>query len=310
MLSPGWVVQTSSSYQIPVGFQGMSYDWFVGLDFSHGVRVYNPALMRWQQVDPSGLSAGDNYYEMDNNGPTYTVDPSGLDGFSTDPETGGLYYTQTHWFKKNQTIFLGYLIEIRGRTYVQFGEYRVPYYKLQKELESNWEEWWNNYPEQLLQWFRENNELDVISTVAGGWKEEFGDDLEDTVNECQRMAVSAYRDTYIHGPVLAVGAAKPNSVYRSVNAAGEVKYVGITNNLARRAAEHLRTKGIQIEKLMGNLSRSDALAVEQALIEIHGLGRNGGSLLNKINSIAKTNLTYADQLRRGLELLRSIGYGG
>jgi hypothetical protein len=103
-------------------------------------------------------------------------------------------------------------------------------------------------------------------------------------------------------------AKRTNTVYRAVDSAGEVKYVGITNNLARRAAEHLRTKGIQIEKLMGNLSRTDARAVEQALIEIHGLGANGGTLLNKINSIARTNPAYADQLRRGLELLRSIGY--
>jgi hypothetical protein len=100
-----------------------------------------------------------------------------------------------------------------------------------------------------------------------------------------------------------------NIVYRSVNAAEDVQYVGITNNLARRAADHLRTKGIQIEKLMGGLSRSDARAVEQALIEIHGLGTNGGTLLNRINSIAQSNPSYAYQVRRGYDLLRSIGYG-
>ena len=98
------------------------------------------------------------------------------------------------------------------------------------------------------------------------------------------------------------------SVYRSVDAAGNVTYVGITNHLARRAAEHLRTKGIQIERLLGRLSRSDAKALEQALIEHHGLGTNGGTLLNKINSIAASNPAYAAQLRRGLELLESIGY--
>jgi hypothetical protein len=98
------------------------------------------------------------------------------------------------------------------------------------------------------------------------------------------------------------------NVYRSVNAANEVQYVGITNNLARRAAEHLRASGIQVEKLMGRLSRSDARAVEQALIDTHGLRVNGGTLLNRINSIAETNKKYADQLRRGYELLQSVGY--
>jgi len=97
-------------------------------------------------------------------------------------------------------------------------------------------------------------------------------------------------------------------VYRSVNAAGEVQYVGITNNLARRAAEHLRGSGIQIEKVMGGLSRSDARAVEQVLIETHGLGKNGGTLLNRINSISSSNPTYVDQVKRGHELLQAIGY--
>jgi hypothetical protein len=97
-------------------------------------------------------------------------------------------------------------------------------------------------------------------------------------------------------------------VYRSVNAAGEIQYVGMTNNLARRAAEHLTERGMQIEPLIEGLSRSDARAVEQALIEIHGLGRNGGTLLNKINSIARSNPTYSEQLQRGYDLLKTVGY--
>ena len=48
--------------------------------------------------------------------------------------------------------------------------------------------------------------------------------------------------------------------------------------------------------------------VEQALIEIHGLGKNGGTLLNRINSISPTNPVYSSQLQRGYELLKSIGY--
>jgi excinuclease UvrABC nuclease subunit len=111
-------------------------------------------------------------------------------------------------------------------------------------------------------------------------------------------------------PLVDVGAdlMEASIVYRSLNAAGDVNYVGITNNLARRAAEQLTGRGLQIEKLMGGLSRSDARSVEQALIEIHGLGKNGGSLLNKINSIAVRNPAYATQLSRGYDLLRTIGY--
>ena len=102
-----------------------------------------------------------------------------------------------------------------------------------------------------------------------------------------------------------------NVVYRAVSAiTGEVEYVGITNNFARRAATHLRKRGLRIRPLLEGLSRADARAVEQVLIEIHGLMKNGGTLVNKINSIARTNPSYAQQLSRGLELLRGIGYKG
>lgn len=105
---------------------------------------------------------------------------------------------------------------------------------------------------------------------------------------------------------------KATVVYQSVKT-GEnaVQYVGITNNLSRRALEHLAEKGIQIEQIqkLGQLSRADARAVEQALIEIHKLGKEGGTLLNKINSISHTNPQYADRLKRGLELLEESGYG-
>jgi hypothetical protein len=109
------------------------------------------------------------------------------------------------------------------------------------------------------------------------------------------------------------GAPRPEgqyTAYRSVDASGKTQYVGLTNNLARRAAEQLRSKGIQIEKLLGNVSREDARAVEQALIEIHGLRKNGGTLLNHINSVAQSNPKYAELLRRGMQLLESIGYQG
>jgi hypothetical protein len=90
----------------------------------------------------------------------------------------------------------------------------------------------------------------------------------------------------------------------------QVDYVGITDHIARRTADQLRQRGIRIRALMVNLSRDDARAVEQVLIEIHGLSKNGGTLMNRINSIARSNPIYAASLRRGLELLESIGYTG
>jgi len=97
-------------------------------------------------------------------------------------------------------------------------------------------------------------------------------------------------------------------VYESVNAAGEVQYVGITNNLERRAAEHLLAKGIKIKGLKGleSLSVTDAKAVEQFLIDLH-CGPKGQPLY-KINSMARTYPSYANCLRRGFELLEAIHY--
>ena len=65
----------------------------------------------------------------------------------------------------------------------------------------------------------------------------------------------------------------------------------------------------EIEGLSG-LSLGDARAVEQTLIDTYRLGKNGGSLLNKINSISPTANTpyYLDSLFRGQELLKAAGH--
>jgi filamentous hemagglutinin len=50
--------------------------------------------------------------------------------------------------------------------------------------------------------------------------------------------------------------------------------------------------------------------VEQVLIEEYKLGKNGGTLINKINSIARSNPAYAASLDHGRILLRSVGFPG
>jgi len=102
------------------------------------------------------------------------------------------------------------------------------------------------------------------------------------------------------------------TVYVSTLEDGTTKYVGITDNIDTRSAAHLSQKGIEIDSIPGlqGISRDDARAVEQVLIEYNGLGKNGGSLLNKINSIASTNPIYANSLSRGVAILKSIGYPG
>jgi hypothetical protein len=85
---------------------------------------------------------------------------------------------------------------------------------------------------------------------------------------------------------------------------GRVIYVGITNNLLRREIEH----GMPLERIVTMGSRLDARSVEQALIQHHGLEKDGGALINKINSISPKNPSFADYVQMGLEVLQSIGH--
>ena len=52
-------------------------------------------------------------------------------------------------------------------------------------------------------------------------------------------------------------------------------------------------------------SRADARAVEQVLIEEYG--GPGGQLLNKINSISRSNPAYAPSIERGCAILAAAG---
>jgi filamentous hemagglutinin len=113
------------------------------------------------------------------------------------------------------------------------------------------------------------------------------------------------------GPSISIGG--KTCVY-SCEVGGVTRYVGITDDVARRGREHLSQRGIVIERIEGlsNLSRADARAVEQVLINYHGLGRNGGTLLNRINSISSVRnpTAYEQSLVRGTELLRGANYPG
>jgi len=84
-----------------------------------------------------------------------------------------------------------------------------------------------------------------------------------------------------------------NTVYRGLDAAGKVRYVGITKRTPTvRFAEHLGSGTnkalLRYEANPGasNLSRTGARVFEQRLINQYGLGKNGGQLFNEINSIS------------------------
>jgi len=101
-------------------------------------------------------------------------------------------------------------------------------------------------------------------------------------------------------------------VYQSIDEeTGLVDYVGITSNYPQRHS-YWGGAGRTIAPIPGlsSLGLGDARAIEQYLIDTYGLGKNGGLLLNKINSISPTRDTtfYLDSLFRGQELLNDVGY--
>ena len=98
------------------------------------------------------------------------------------------------------------------------------------------------------------------------------------------------------------------TVYRGVSSAGE--YFGITNNPTRRQGEHFRgPHKLQIAPMISGLTKQQARAIEQVLIDVHGLNKEGGELLNKINSIAASKREeWSALLESPREMLKSAGH--
>jgi len=96
-------------------------------------------------------------------------------------------------------------------------------------------------------------------------------------------------------------------VYRLVEN-GVVRYIGITNDILRRTEQHFISRGWLIEPISGleNLSKYDARAVEQVLIEYYGLQH----LYNQVNSISPNNPLYQKAIQRGTEILTNLGFFG
>jgi RHS repeat-associated protein len=85
------------------------------------------------------------------------------------------------------------------------------------------------------------------------------------------------------------------SVYKGFDALGDLRYIGITSrNVAERAAEHQAAAGtgrelLQYQAVETGLTKTQARIVEQSYIDTYGLQKNGGQLVNKINSISPTS---------------------
>ncbi len=264
-------------------------------------RTLDPQIGRFWQIDPQ-TEALESYspYESMGNNPITNVDPMG--NFKT--KFGAWLHTVFNGGEIGQNTHGEYYV---SKTDVSVGENgeavataKVSYGKGRDKLSAAREKLLEEVEQEA-----DDQQTKKNLTDAGLW------DPNLTAEEAKRNlinnTIALSLPTPVNGVVKAESAAGEMSVYISVSN-GVTQYAGITNNVARRAAEHLAGKGINIQPLMTGLSMGQARAVEQALIEIHGLSKNGGTLLNKINSIAASNPTYSSQLKQGYELLKSIGY--
>ncbi len=92
-----------------------------------------------------------------------------------------------------------------------------------------------------------------------------------------------------------------NTVYQSTNPDGSPEYVGITNNLGRRANEHRGTRDIEPILGLDNLSRQDARDVEEALIVHYDLD----NLSNGRHEISPRRPEYQDRLTNGRNIINA-----
>jgi len=283
-------------------------------------RVYDPALGRFLSADPMVQSPYNtqsyNRYSYVFNNPLSFTDPSGYESTRCGSQAGCSGDGKDHSDEIDEMVVTGIYGCSDGGMCLMGGE-----------------AW--NYAQQLQNWTdRQQNQMPINMPFGGApgslnvlnpMSQACGGDNNCMQQAGNELAKAQGEILLAVAPIPGLGKVKAlekvddiakalglgkTSVYMAVDGKGKVVYVGISDNLVRRAAEHLRDKGISIEGVKGltNLVRSDARAVEQVLIEKFGLSKDGGTLMNKINSIAETNPYYQQAIERGTELLNKLGY--
>ena len=111
--------ETNPSQGSLLKFQGGQYD-SVTETYQFGARVYGPASMRWNRVDPMGFGGGQtNLYEAMGNAPTDGTDPSGKFLIAQNEKALDAW---RQWFKDNNISTVGFPLPARAGTFSNYDQ--------------------------------------------------------------------------------------------------------------------------------------------------------------------------------------------
>lgn len=272
----------------------------------YGARMYDAGIGRWWSVDPLGEEyAHLSPYNYCSNIPNLLVDPTGS--------------YLTHYVDENYNVLLQ--TDDGSDDVVMVPNFRMDFFMSVLNA-SRWDEWrlnslgWNQYWKDefgLAARQLTDSELTLADMFHSTWarnnaiayflKPNIGNALKLGISE----SLSQWTDPELVVAGLSAGitglanvANVPKAVsegnyllYQGLDDMGNVRYIGITSRpLQVRFREHLNSKtpraDLQYEPIKGyeNLLKLDARINEQKFINLYRMEKHGGTLYNKINSIA------------------------
>jgi len=274
----GGIFASSSSFQ-PYKYNDKELDRQNGLDwYDYGTRMYDAALGRWHAVDLlSEKYYASTPYNYCDNEPIGRID---LDGTEWIRDRFGYYLWDDDAIDEETTRY--------GWTYVGASlSDDVSNYRILEEIDGRlYHKNTINPFASLVNWLAGEDLM-----VEKKPYDPAGDHMmQQGIETGAEMLVGE-----IGGKVLSklFKAKGTNVVYKGIDVNGNVRYIGITEREpAIRFAEHLNSKTVRstldYEVIEGytKLTREQARFWEQTFINKYGLGKNGGQLYNKINSIS------------------------